>query len=125
MGGFFKRLSAVLVIAGMLALWGCASPKPSGKSSSKYEQPGMQVDGAKEALYISEKGALLSAYFDNVAGTVKVILPSGRTATLPRALSGSGARYSNGRETFWEHHGEATYWIGDKQVFQGKVKQSQ
>lgn len=33
----------------------------------------------------------------------------GRTFKLPIAMSGSGARYSDGKTTIWEHQGEATF----------------
>jgi membrane-bound inhibitor of C-type lysozyme len=32
----------------------------------------------------------------------------GKSYTLPSALSGSGARYSDGSVEFWEHQGKAT-----------------
>lgn len=120
-----RRLAAVVVIAGILTLCGCASSKPSRKSSSKNNQPGAAValkdESVIRAVYISEQGKRLKASFDNRAKSVTITLPSGNNTTLPRAISGSGARYSNGRETFWEHHGEATYWVGEKKAFQGKV----
>ena len=33
----------------------------------------------------------------------------GQTFHLPVAMSGSGARYSDGKTTLWEHQGEATF----------------
>lgn len=33
----------------------------------------------------------------------------GQTFQLPLAMSGSGARYSDGRTTLWEHQGTATF----------------
>jgi membrane-bound inhibitor of C-type lysozyme len=33
----------------------------------------------------------------------------GQKFQLPIALSGSGARYSDGKTSIWEHHGEATF----------------
>jgi len=74
-----------------------------------------------KAVYVSEKGERLSASFDRVSRTVTVSLPKDRVVTLPLALSASGARYSNGRETFWEHQGEASFRIDEKPVFQGKI----
>ena len=128
MGAVLRRLAVVVVIAGVFTLCGCVSSKPSGKASSKNNQPGasvpLKVNGVITAIYISEQGARLKASFDTKANTVTITLPSGNETTLPRAISGSGARYSNDRETFWEHHGEASYWIGEKRVFQGKVEES-
>ena len=128
MGEVLRRLAVVVVVAGVLILCGCESSKTSGKSFSKNTQPGAAValkdNSVRGAIYISGKGARLIAFFDTKADTVTITLPSGRDITLPRAISGSGARYSNDHETFWEHHGEASYWIGEKRVFQGKVEQS-
>ena len=128
MGKVLRRLAVLVVIAGVFTLCGCVSSKPSGKSSSKNSQPGasvpLKVNGVIKAIYISQEGARLEASFDTKANTMAITLPSGRSITLPRAISGSGARYSNERETFWEHHGEASYWIGEKRVFQGKVEES-
>ena len=33
----------------------------------------------------------------------------GQTFHLPIAMSGSGARYSDGKTTIWEHQGEAVF----------------
>lgn len=33
----------------------------------------------------------------------------GKTLTLPIAMSGSGARYSDGKSTIWEHQGTAQF----------------
>lgn len=38
-----------------------------------------------------------------------VIRTQGMTFKLPLALSGSGARYSDSKTTFWEHAGEASF----------------
>lgn len=89
-----------------------AAPPPAAP-----ETPGV----LPQVVYVSDTGERLTAVFDNAAGTVRVTLPDGRQVTLPRALSGSGARYSDGQETFWEHHGEGTYTVGETMVFQGKV----
>ncbi|MBW2206432.1 MAG: MliC family protein [Deltaproteobacteria bacterium] len=128
MGEVLRRLAVVVVIAGVFTLSGCVSSKPSGKSSSINNQPGavgaLKDESVIRAIFISEQGARLKASFDTKANTVTITLPSGNETTLPRAISGSGARYSNERETFWEHHGEASYWIGGKRVFQGKVEES-
>ncbi len=74
------------------------------------------------AVYVAQDGARLSADFDNDARTVTVTLPGGKKVTLPQAPSASGARYSNGKETFWEHHGEGSFWEGEKLIFQGQVQ---
>jgi putative lipoprotein len=37
------------------------------------------------------------------------VIAQGSTFELPIARSGSGARYSDGKTTFWEHQGEALF----------------
>lgn len=73
------------------------------------------------AVYVSEQGQRLTACFDIPGKTVSLALPGGKSLTLPVALSGSGARYSNGSKTFWEHQGSATYEEGGRLLFKGKV----
>ena len=80
-------------------------------------------DKGPRAVYVAQDGARLLAEFDTQAQTVTVTRPGGQRVTLPLAVSGSGARYSNGKETFWEHHGEGSLWEGEKLIFQGKVKE--
>jgi membrane-bound inhibitor of C-type lysozyme len=47
---------------------------------------------------------------DYTADTKSVTLyVQGQKFQLPIALSGSGARYSDGKTSIWEHHGEATF----------------
>lgn len=72
------------------------------------------------AVYVSEQGQRLTACFDIPGKKVRVVLPSGKTLTLPQAMSGSGARYSNGAQTFWEHQGSAIYEEGGTLLFEGR-----
>ena len=95
-----------------------AAPPP-GAATDQAASPAPQV--LPPVVYVSASGERLTAVFDNAARTVHVTLPGGREVTLPQAVSGSGARYSDGKETFWEHHGDGTYSVGDKVVFEGKA----
>jgi hypothetical protein len=124
--GFWVILALVLV-----TLAAC-STRPGAEPSKNAPPPAPVVAAAPPAgaespgvlppvVYVSDSGAHLTAVFDNTTGTVRVTLPDGRQVTLPRAVSGSGARYSDGQETFWEHHGEGTYTVEEKVVFQGKA----
>jgi len=72
------------------------------------------------AVYVSEQGQRLTARFDIPGNTVRLVLPGGKRLTLPVAMSGSGARYSNGAQTFWEHQGSAIYEEGGRLLFEGK-----
>lgn len=84
-----------------------STPSVQGKSSKNI------------VIYVSSTGAQLTAYFDGHAGSVTLNLPDGRTVSLPRAISGSGARYASGSMVFWEHQGEASVWIDEKLIFKG------
>ncbi len=65
----------------------------------------------------------VNATFDNTANTVNFTEKAVGTVTLPRALSGSGARYANRDESlvFWEHQGVLTITKNGKTVFQGRL----
>lgn len=73
------------------------------------------------AVYVSEQGQRLTARFDIPGRKVRLVLPGGKTLTLPVAMSGSGARYSNGAQTFWEHQGSAIYEEGETLLFESKL----
>jgi len=79
-------------------------------------------NNAIPAVYRSSGGKTLSACFDNKQGRVSLVLPDGRKITLPVAVSGSGARYSNEKETFWEHQGVGRFFVGETLVFEGTLK---
>lgn len=84
------------------------------------------VTGIKQAVttvsYVSVKGEVLTASFDTNSNHVHVTLPDNQAISLPISISGSGARYSNAFETFWEHQGKATYSKGGKVIFEGTAK---
>jgi membrane-bound inhibitor of C-type lysozyme len=63
------------------------------------------------AIYLSDKDKTLTVTFDIANDSVEVKLPDGRQVKLPRGISASGARYTDGKETLWEHHGEGAYWV--------------
>ncbi|HEX9078055.1 MAG TPA: protease inhibitor I42 family protein [Desulfuromonadaceae bacterium] len=73
------------------------------------------------AGYRSASGEVLRAAFDPGLHRVTVTLPGGRRVTLPSAPSGSGARYSNGTETFWEHQGVGRFFEGGTLLFEGTL----
>jgi len=97
----------------LLVLWIAACVSPNLCDARK---PGKIVI----AYYASAEGEQLTARFDIDAKTVTVERPGKKTRTLPLAVSASGARYSNGEMTFWEHQGTATLFRGDSIVFTGK-----
>jgi len=123
-----RLILANAMLALVLALAACtpAPVPPATEEQAAADQPFSDVapDQVRiEARYVSATGERLVAVFDNTADTVTVTLPGGRTVTLPRAVSGSGARYSDGNDTFWDHHGEGTFTTGETIVFQGKAEE--
>lgn len=90
----------------------------SGGSVVDARGAGIKIKGA---TYRSAAGELLKATFDLGRNLVRLRLPDGRRVTLPAATSASGARYSNGSRTFWEHQGVGRYFEGETPVFQGEI----
>lgn len=72
------------------------------------------------ATYVATSGAHLEACFDQQRSKVTLRLPDATLVSLPRAVSGSGARYSDAHKTFWEHQGTGRYFVGEKLLFEGK-----
>lgn len=72
------------------------------------------------ASYVSSSGKQLEACFDRQTDTVTLRLADAEAITLPVAVSASGARYSDERRTFWEHHGVGRYYIGEALLFEGR-----
>jgi membrane-bound inhibitor of C-type lysozyme len=73
-----------------------------------------------KAVYLSEDGTKIPVDFDNRANKVTIHLFDGTSMTLTATESASGARYSDGRTDFWEHHGEAFMSQEDIVIFSGK-----
>jgi membrane-bound inhibitor of C-type lysozyme len=63
---------------------------------------------ANSALYRCALNIDIVANYAADAKTVTLYV-QGQTFRLPVALSGSGARYSDGKAIIWEHQGEATF----------------
>lgn len=73
-----------------------------------------------EATFVCPDGTRVATVFDNSADTVTFTLPD-ETITLPRAISGSGARYSDGTTTFWNNGDEALIEISGQTVYNGCI----
>lgn len=74
-----------------------------------------------EVLYIDKRGRQLHAVYDNLHDTVTLEW-AGQTQTLPRVISASGAKFSNGVSTFWNKGATALYIEEDTILFQGAEK---
>lgn len=65
--------------------------------------------------YSCDDGTAFSAVFDHAAGPDGVVIltfPDGVALTLPRALSASGIRYTDGKHEFWGKGEQASWTIG-------------
>ncbi len=76
------------------------------------------VDIGSPVYYKSKNGDQFEARYGSLSdGTlhfVKVKMPDGREYTLPQAISGSGARYTDDREiVWWEHQGTVRVDVRD------------
>jgi len=71
------------------------------------------------AIFVSDSGQQIQATYRN-NDTVTLIFADGSRKILDLAVSASGARYIAGTHEWWEHQGEASYSVDDKQIFTGK-----
>lgn len=114
-------MTAFVVFVVLLA--GISTAPAAGQNPAEVTVPStppLQEKSSENAVtFVSATGERLTASFDMQAGNVTLTLPDGFTARLPRAISGSGARYADDRMIFWEHQGEASVWIGEKLIFKG------
>lgn len=112
-------MKRTLILLAALALAACGQPAatsvegPATVASDDTTLPAGApcADGAHTVGRLTEFSCS-----DNVSFTVAyeedtgcaVVNAGGETYRLGSAISGSGARYSNGATQFWEHQGEAT-----------------
>lgn len=97
-------LTAIFFISTMLAfLWACAeNPHKSETALTVVIGPPVTYKSADGDQFVARYGSLS----DGSLPFLKVEMPDGQEFTLPQAVSGSGARYTDDRElVWWEHHG--------------------
>jgi membrane-bound inhibitor of C-type lysozyme len=94
---FRAAIAAVLAIGA--ALIGMAfAQAPSATQSPKAKSP---EPSTIRAVFNCDAGKTVAAVFhDGTRHNVRLSLSDGRKLKLPQALSGSGARYANGDESF-------------------------
>lgn len=105
-----------LLLSGLLLLIAvtvAAAGLPCGEKGTRQVAAG----------YVAPDGKRLEACFDLDANRVVIRLPDSEIVSLPSAVSGSGARYSDEKRTFWEHQGVGRYFVGEKLLFEGKPAQ--
>lgn len=71
--------------------------------------------------YRTSDGKTATAVFDQKQELVTLTLPDGRRVSLRAAVSASGIRYSDHKETFWEHQGVGRFFNGETLIFEGKL----
>lgn len=71
--------------------------------------------------YVCEQGKSIAATYNLTRDNVFIVLSDGRMFTLPRAMSGSGARYTTPDEAvvFWNKGTTAFILEQDKETFTG------
>jgi membrane-bound inhibitor of C-type lysozyme len=85
-------------------------PQPAGKSAA--------------ATYLCPDGTVIHARYYIDAKLVDFTLgDSTEPVRLPIAMSGSGARYSDGASELWEHQGKVRVTLPDGTVYDGCPKQ--
>lgn len=72
--------------------------------------------------FLSPGGEKLALVYDLKADWALLWLDDGSFFRLPRALSASGARYSDGTHTFWEHQGSGVVDMDGQVIFEGVLQ---
>ena len=87
----------------LLFLWACAEKPHKSEIALTVEiGPPVTYESANGDRFVARYGSLSDGSLD----FVKLKMPNGREYTLPQAVSGSGARYTDDREiVWWEHRG--------------------
>jgi len=95
-----------LLALSMLA--GCASPQAAAQEAN--------ADTIGPVTFTCDDGSAIEATFDNAPDPATVLLVRGdEQATLPQAMSASGARYLGDDITFWNKGRDAAVdWQGTK-----------
>jgi len=94
--------------------------EPAGGDSNDTSNENSAMTNVIEATFMCPDGTAIDAVFDNGADTVTITLPD-QTITLPRAISGSGARYGDKTTTFWNQGNEALVEIDGETIYQNCV----
>lgn len=90
-------------------------------SCAPLSTPNPTTSTISSVVFVSDSGQSVQAVYRD-DDTVTLIFPDGRVEILDLAVSASGARYVSGINEWWEHQGEATYSVSDKQVFTGRLQ---
>jgi len=106
-----------LVTVVVISIAACST----SKSKANHSETSSDV---ADARYLCPNGTMVFARYHIKEKTVDFKLDDASNwITLPIAMSGSGARYSDGSSELWEHHGKATVKLPDGTALEGCVKQ--
>jgi putative lipoprotein len=94
------------LFAGALLLTGCSSPAAPPAETTTPKEPAAPFKPSIVARFDCDTLALTATFHDD---RVVIEVPEQPALTLPHAESASGARYSNGSDTFWNKGREATF----------------
>jgi membrane-bound inhibitor of C-type lysozyme len=94
-----KRILAGACAFGLLA---CSPQAPAAKEETKTDAV---ADAAEVLTYVCPGGKTFSVTYDEDY-TVATVKSGDATYKLPAVISGSGARYSDGKVEFWEKGGK-------------------
>ncbi len=102
-------------------------PPSTATNESKNIKQDISTETAEESSIISviylAQDTTLFVTFNNTDETVTFTHTKTGKVTLPSAISGSGARYTNSDETieFWEHQGVGTLSLHGAAIFTGSL----
>ena len=106
--GFTGRLVCLAAAASLMAACNTTQDPdmPSPGQAQAIDEAVQAADAGNQIRVTWDcDGEMIPVTFMDDAALVD--LPDGTSVTLPIARSGSGARYTNGSVTYWEHQGTA------------------
>jgi membrane-bound inhibitor of C-type lysozyme len=106
-------LALICVALPLFFVSGCKSCKPAEEPASQYEE-NMKLTTFAYDCDQDEKWNWVASY--NEKDDTMTLFAPGNTVTLPHVRSGSGARYSDGKITYWSKGDEATIEIDGKRI---------
>lgn len=98
-----KRKMAICIVGALAWVCGCAI--------ISHEK--LTIRSGAHIIYQCDNGDRVTVRYyslsDGSLDFVKVVTPDGKEYTLPRAISASGARYTNDREFVWWNKGDSGF----------------
>src|SRR5690349_979196 len=105
-----KHAFAAACALGLLACSPQGQPAAANGADAKPEEAKPQeaaaADAAEVFTYVCPGGKTFSVSYDE-GFTLATVKAGAATYKLPSVISGSGARYSDGKVEFWEHQTHA------------------